>query len=187
MAHRSGIGDYLDENLPMDITDYLLTAPAHELATPEQYLRVLDGFPTTFPPGERFSYCNGGFVVLAVIAERASGVGYHDLVRTRVCEPAGMVDTEFLRSDELPGGAALGYVPMDGTWRTNVFHLPVRGVGDGGVYSTVADLRRLWQAMFDGRIVSADTVADLVRPRSDVPEDGRRYGLGFWLAPRVRR
>ena len=108
MAHRSGIGDYCDEDLPMDITDYLLTVPAHELATTEQYLRMLDGFPTKCPPGERFSYCNGGFVVLALIAERASGLGYHDLVRTMVCEPARMDNTEFLRSDELPGESPWG-------------------------------------------------------------------------------
>ncbi len=183
MAHRSGIGDYLDENVPVDITDYLLTVPAHELTTAEQYLRVLDGFPMSFVPNAQFSYCNGGFVVLALIAERASGVDYHDLVRTRVCDPAGMRATEFLRSDDLPGGVALGYVPMDGTWRTNVFHLPVRGVGDGGAYSTVADLHRLWRAMFDGRIVGADIVGELVRPRSDSPGDRRRYGLGFWLKP----
>ena len=167
----------------MDITDYLLTVPAHELATTEQYLRMLDGFPTKCPPGERFSYCNGGFVVLALIAERASGLGYHDLVRTMVCEPARMDNTEFLRSDELPGDVALGYVPMAGTWRTNTFHLPVRGAGDGGVYSTVADLHRLWTAMFAGSIVSTDTLLKLVRPRSDSPDDGRRYGLGFWLKP----
>jgi CubicO group peptidase (beta-lactamase class C family) len=183
MAHRSGIGDYLDEDLPGDISDYAMTVPVHELATTEQFLAVLDGFPTKFPPGDRFSYCNGGFVVLALIAERASGVGYHDLVRRRVCEPAGMDDTDFLRSDELPGGVALGYVPMEGTWRTNVFHLPVRGNGDGGIYSTVADLHRLWTAMFAGRIVAPDVVAELVEPRSDAPAHRRRYGLGFWLKP----
>ena len=94
-----------------------------------------------------------------------------------------MSDTDFLRSDELPGRTALGYVPIDGTWRTNVFHLPVRGTGDGGIYSTVADLRRLWTALFAGRLVGADTVAHLVRARSDVPREGSRYGLGFWLAP----
>ena len=59
------------------------------------------------------------------IAERASGADYHDLVRARVSEPAGMSDTDFLRSDELPGRTALGYLSIDGTWRTNVFHLSV--------------------------------------------------------------
>jgi CubicO group peptidase (beta-lactamase class C family) len=102
-------------------------------------------------------------------------------VHERVIGPAEMVDTAFLRSDELPGSAALGYLTMDGVVRTNVFHLPVRGTGDGGVYSTVADISSFWRALFAGRIVSADWVAEMVRPRSDAPGQPRRYGLGFWL------
>jgi hypothetical protein len=65
--------------------------------------------------------------------------------------------------------------------RTNIFHLPVRGNGDGGIYSTVADVHALWAAFFGGRIVSAEFVAEMVRPRSDVPQESKRYGLGFWL------
>ncbi len=148
MAHRSGIGDYLDEDVEHDYDDYLMPIGVHQLATTEQFLAVLDGFPTKFPAGEQFSYCNGGFMVLALIAERASGVDFHDLVQQRVCEPAGMIDTAFLRSDELPGRAALGYLEVDGVWRSNVFHLPVRGNGDGGIYTTVADVRSLWLAFF---------------------------------------
>jgi CubicO group peptidase (beta-lactamase class C family) len=180
LAHRSGIGDYVDEEAGGEITDYVLPVPVHELATTEQFLRVLDGYPAKFPPGERFSYCNGGYVVLALMAERASGIPFHDLVRQRVCDPAGMRDTEFLRSDELPGRAALGYLATDGL-RTNVLHLPVRGSGDGGVYSTAADIHALWAAFFAGRIVSTAWVAEMVRPRSDVPAESMRYGLGFWL------
>lgn len=180
LAHRSGIGDYLDEEAGREITDHVLPVPVHELATTEQFLRVLDGYPAKFPPGERFSYCNSGYVVLALMAEQASGIPFHDLVRQRVCEPAGMQDTRFLRSDELPGRAAVGYLAADGL-RTNVFHLPVRGSGDGGVYSTAADIHALWDAFFAGRIVSTDWVAEMVRPRSDVPAESMRYGLGFWL------
>jgi CubicO group peptidase (beta-lactamase class C family) len=181
LAHRSGIGDYLDEADGHEIADYVMTVPVHELATTEQYLAVLDGHPTAFPPGERFAYCNGGYVVLALIAERASGVPFHDLVLERVCKRAGMADTAFLRSDELPGRAALGYLPLDDVDRTNVFHLPVRGSGDGGAYSTAADISRFWDALFAGSIVSTDWVAEMVRPRSREPLERRRYGLGFWL------
>ena len=152
----------------------------HRLVDTEDYLSVLDGYPTKFAPDERFSYCNGGFVVLALIAERASGVPFHELVAQRVCEPAGMRDTAFLRSDELPGGTALGYLAADGL-RTNVLHLPVRGSGDGGIYTTAADVRAFWEALFAGRIVAREWVAEMTRPRSDSPEDDRRYGLGFWL------
>jgi CubicO group peptidase (beta-lactamase class C family) len=180
LAHRSGIGDYLDEEEDYSPTDYVLAVPPHELTTTERYLRVLDGYPTKFPPGERFSYSNGGYVVLALIAERVSGIAFHDLVKQRVCEPAGMGATEFLRSDELPGSAARGYLESEGL-RTNVFHLPVRGSGDGGIYSTGANVQALWTAFFEGRIVSSEWVARMVHPHSDVPSESRRYGLGFWL------
>jgi CubicO group peptidase (beta-lactamase class C family) len=180
LSHRSGIGDYLDENAVGDISDYVMPVSVHELATTEQFLPLLNGHETVFPAGKRFAYNNGGYVVLALLAERASGVGFHQLVRTLVCEPAGMVDTAFLRSDELPGRAARGYLSVDGL-RTNVFHLPVLGNGDGGIYSTVADLSAFWDSLFAGRIVSPEQVAEMVRPRSGWPEESRRYGLGFHL------
>jgi CubicO group peptidase (beta-lactamase class C family) len=181
LAHRSGIGDYVDEDVGVDLADYLLPLPVHELATTEDYLRVLDGHRPKFAPGERFAYCNSGYVVLALVAERTTGVPFHELVLQRVCRPAGMGSTAFLRSDEHSEPAAVGYLEVDGAWRSNVFHLPVRGSGDGGIYSTVADLRALWTALFAGRIVSPDRVAEMTRPRSDVPSEDMRYGLGLWL------
>lgn len=180
LAHRSGIGDYLDEDDDWDVADYVLPVPVHELATTEAYLRVLDGYPQKSAPGERFAYCNSGYVVLALVAERAAGTPFHDLVEKRVLEPAGLEDTAYLRSDELPGRAARGYLGLEGL-RTNVLHLPVRGSGDGGVYSTVGDVHAFWRALLDGRILPAETVEEMLRPRSDVPAERRRYGLGFWL------
>jgi CubicO group peptidase (beta-lactamase class C family) len=180
LAHRSGIGDYLDEGELDDRNAYVVPIPVHELTTTEQYVRILDGRATVSPAGERFAYNNGGYVVLALLAERASGVAFHELVRTLVCEPAGMVDTAFLRSDELPGRAALGYLSADGL-RTNVLHLPVLGSGDGGLYSTATDFIAFWDALFAGRIVAPERVAEMVRPHSDWPEESKRYGLGFHL------
>jgi CubicO group peptidase (beta-lactamase class C family) len=187
LSHRSGIGDYLDED-ELDSEGYVLPVSAHRLATTEDFLPILDGYPTKFQAGERFSYCNGAFVVLALIAERVSGRSYHDLVRELVCSPAGMADTEFMRSDALPGRAALGYVEAEGQWRTNVFHLPVIATGDGGAYTTTADMARFWTALTSGRIVRAETLADMRRARSEPePGDSRCYGLGLWLHANSRR
>lgn len=183
LAHRSGIGDYVDEDkADFDVLDHLLPVPVHEFETTEQYLRVLEGHPAKFAPDERFSYCNSGYVVFALLAERASGAAFDELVARRVCAPAGMGDTAFLRSDEPDGRVALGYLSATGL-RTNVFHLPVRGSGDGGVYTTVGDVHALWAALLAGRVVPPAWVAEMVRPRSDVPEESLRYGLGFWLHP----
>jgi CubicO group peptidase (beta-lactamase class C family) len=178
LAHRSGIGDYLDEDEPGELTDYVMAVPVHRLSTTEAYLEVLDGHETKFAPGERFSYCNGGYVVLALIAERAAGSPFADLVDELVCQPAGMTATAFLRSDELPGDAATGYLG-DGL-RTNVLHLPVRGSGDGGIFTTGADIHALWAAFFGGRIVPEQWVMTMTRPTSSVTP-ALDYGLGLWL------
>lgn len=189
LAHRSGIGDYLDEEEEdIDLANYVLKSPVHELAATEAFLAEVDGHPTKFPAGERFSYSNGGYVVLAVIGERASGTTYHDLVTQRVLTPAGLSDTGFLRSDEPSGRMALGYLHADGL-QTNVLHLPVRGNGDGGIYTTASDMHTFWDSFLAGRIVPEDWVAEMIRPHSTVPSKGASYGLGFWLAsegPEVR-
>jgi CubicO group peptidase (beta-lactamase class C family) len=183
LTHTSGIGDYLDEEGDGEIDDYVLTVPVHLLDHTEAFLPVLDGFPQKFPPGERFSYCNGGYLVLALVAERVSGRGFHELVQTEVCDPAGLTGSAFLRSDDLPGDAALGYLDETGN-RSNLLHLPVRGNGDGGMYFTADDLHRFWNAVLDGRIVTPETVAEMIRPRFDVPSEHKRYGMGFWLGRR---
>ena len=183
LSHRSGIGDYLDEDVDLDRDAYVMPVSVHLLADTESYVPLLEGHPTKFPAGTAFSYCNQGFVVLALLAERASGTPFHDLVRDRVTGPAGMRSTAYLRSDALPADAALGYVEIDGEVRSNVFHLPVRGGGDGGAFTTVDDVHRFWPALLDGRIVAPDTVAEMVRPRSEPDGDGTTYGLGLWLSP----
>ncbi len=180
LAHTSGIGDYLDEEAEWDASDYVLTAPVHTLTSAEAFLPLVDGFPQSFPPGTRFGYCNGGYIVLAIVLERVTGETYHDVLRRLVFQPAELTQTDFLRSDELPGNAALGYLFEEGD-RVNTLHLPVLGNGDGGAYTTAADLHRFWRAFYAGRIVSPASVAAMTAPRHDVPDEGMRYGLGFWL------
>jgi CubicO group peptidase (beta-lactamase class C family) len=182
LGHRSGIGDYLDEESMSDIDDYPMPVPVHQLDTTESFVQVLDGYATKFSPDERFSYCNGGYVVLALLAERASKVPFHDLVAQRVLAPASMADTAFLRSDELPGRAAIGYLAVEGR-RTNVLHLPVRGNGDGGIYTTAADVSAFWEALLGGRLIPPDLLQEMTRERSEGTEEHPSYGLGFWLRP----
>jgi CubicO group peptidase (beta-lactamase class C family) len=180
LGHRSGIGDYLDESELDDMTTYVLSDPVHRYLNAEDYLPSLDGHPTQFPADERFEYNNGGYVLLAILAQRAAGLSYHQLVHDRVIAPAGMVDTTFQRSDSPQARTATGYLEADGL-RTNQLHMPLRGVGDGGLFTTLADLRVFWTALLAGRIVPPDVLAEMTLPRSESPEDDRRYGLGFWL------
>lgn len=180
LAHRSGIGDYIDESAGHGIADYVLPIPVHRLDATEDYLPALEQHAQVFPPGERFAYNNSGYVVLALVAERATGTEFHELARRYVLEPAGMSRTAFLRSDRLSADAATGYLEAEGL-RTNALHLPIRGSGDGGIYSTVADIRKLWSAMYSGAILPAEVVGEMTRVRSLGAEGDSDYGLGFWI------
>ncbi|WP_203579590.1 serine hydrolase domain-containing protein [Microbacterium hibisci] len=175
LTHTSGIGDYLDEEI-----DGLapLSVPVQQLDSTPAYLPLLDSFPTKFAAGERFSYCNGGYVVLAIIAERVAKTPFADLVARRVFAPAGMAASGFARSDLLPQGTATGYKD-DG--RTNVFELPVLGSGDGGAYSTVGDLHRFWRALLSGRVIAPALVDLQIEPVTADAGDGLAYGRGVWL------
>ncbi len=182
LGHTSGVGDYLDEEQLGDIDDHVLDVPVHLLEGPEDYLPILNRYQQHHPPGSRFAYNNSGYVMLALAIERATGSRYHDEVRRRVFEPASMEATDFIRSDRLPGGVALGYL-ADG--RTNVFHLPVIGTGDGGAYTTAPDMVRFWDALLAGRIVDTSLVERMTTARvvagSGHESGALSYGLGFWI------
>ncbi len=178
LGHRSGIGDYLDEDELDDIDAHVLGSRSmHEFASPEAFLDLLAAPPQREAPGSTFRYNNSGFVVLSLLIERTVG-SYVDAVRTHVFEAADMTETGFFRSDQLPADTALGYLE-DG--RTNIFHLPVIGAGDGGAYTTLDDLDRFWDALLEGSIVSPAAVEQMTSPVSTY-EDDVGYGLGFWVS-----
>jgi CubicO group peptidase (beta-lactamase class C family) len=182
LSHSSGLSDYLDDLDAWHPADYLLPAPAQVLAETVGYLPELCRRRQLFTPGTRFSYSDYGYIVLALVIERITGRSFHEVVQERVFQPAGLTRTGYLRTDELPANAAIGYLDATSP-RTNIFHLPARGNGDGGCYTTVDDLRSFWRALLAGEIISAELVAEMIHPRWDVPEDGLRHGLGVWLHP----
>ena len=159
-----------------------MPVPVHELATTEQYLAVLGGYAPKFAPDEDFAYYNGGYVILALLAERASGVPFHEFVRLRVCEPAGMADTGVLPLGRVARRARHSATSRVATARGRTCST-CRCPGRGTAAST--DGCRCPLAcgphFFAGGIVLGGWVTEMVRPRSDAPDESKRYGLGFWL------
>lgn len=181
LEHTSGIGDYLDEEQLGDIDDHVLDVSAHTLDAPSDYLDLLAPLSQVSEPGSVFAYNNSGYVLLSIIVEQITG-SFHDAVHDRILLPAGMSAAGFFRSDDLPADVALGYLE-DG--RTNVFHLPVIGAGDGGIYLGLDDVSALWDALFDGRLVSPSIVRSMTEPRNSGTNGD--YGMGFWVRPDGQR
>jgi CubicO group peptidase (beta-lactamase class C family) len=114
-----------------------------------------------FPPDTDEAYSNSGYTLLADVIETVSGEGYVDFVRRTLLEPAGMSSSGFY-SDPVWAEieTAIGYDAA--TFGDND---PARWpytwalVGNGGLVATVGDLDRFITALFDGRIVTQETLA----------------------------
>ena len=182
LSHRSGLGEYC-----VEIDEFRDRADGHErsevqqctISRPDEALALIARTSARSAPGVEFRYNNAGYVLLALIAETVSGTPYVELVERHVFVPAGMSASGILSYDELEGDVAIGYLERTGL-RTNVHAVPNRGVGDGGLFTTAADIVRLWQALDCGRLVHPDAVKLMTTAHGRTP-GGTPYGLGFWL------
>lgn len=152
----SGIGDFFGARY--DAT------PKESLRTLQDYLPLFADRPLEFEPGTANRYSNGGFVVLGLIIEKASGQDYYSYVRENVFRPCGMMDTEsYPRAAGTPN-LALGYTKEGGRgreWVLNRATLPGRGSSAGGGYSTAEDLLRYVRGLREGKISLPDIAAGL--------------------------
>lgn len=177
LTHTSGIFDYLDEEIEQDFDNFFVSIPWYRLETPSDYWPLFAGQTAKFQPGARFSYSNGGYVFLGMLIEKITGQLYRDFMQAQVFEPAHMPHTRFYALNNLPVNTALGYLADHQT--TNLYNLPLRGGGDGGLFTTAADLRAFWQSLFAHRILSPALTAVFLRTHAHLNEK-TGYGCGLY-------
>lgn len=181
LSHTSGIYDYYDEEQETDCEDFFVDIPWYRLETPSDYLPLFENKQRKFSPGERFSYSNGGYVFLGIVIEKITGKLYRDYIREKVYDPAGMNDSGFYAFNQLPENTAYGYMKnKDGTLVTNIYNLPIRGGADGGAYTTITDVHKLWRSLVSNRILSERLTDTFLSPHASF-DDTIDYGYGIYL------
>jgi len=132
-----------------------------------------------FEPGAEFLYCNTGYVLLAIVVSRASGLSLRRFADERIFGPLGMASTRFRDDHAEPiDRLAIGYVRDEhGGFRPKLPDFDT--VGDGGVFSTLGDLAR-WDGNFRRMAVGGPRVAAMMLERGAL-NDGTRvaYGMGL--------
>ncbi|MFW6312660.1 MAG: serine hydrolase domain-containing protein [Spirochaetota bacterium] len=181
LEHTSGIYDYYDEELVEDFDNFHVEIPWNLLTTPRDYLPLFRDREMKFAPGERFSYSNGGYILLGVLVEELTGRLFREIVADNVLAPACMDRSGFFALNQLPDDTALGYMELtDGSWQTNIYNLPRIGASDGGVFATADDIDRLWRAFANDAVVGPDTRRDFTTARHRLAETVS-YGRGLYL------
>lgn len=185
LTHTSGIRSFTDH------PDFMKTVT--EERTPEEMIASFRDLKPDFEPGANWRYCNSGYFLLGDIATRVAGKPYHEYLKERVFAPHGMKHTGAHRPGLKLANEAKGYdrkPDAPNQWFPAVdWHMSQAG-GAGELYSTVGDLHRWNEALFNGKILKQKWLTRAHTPlgiESDgiLSEMGRRYGYG-WLISEAR-
>lgn len=134
LNHTSGIRD--------DLNMITITGmPNGGFITQDYALRLLKRQQTlNFTPGEKYSYSNSNYVLLAEIVRVASGQSFRSFTNDQIFKPLGMANSRFIDDkDELIKDRAASYGAVTGGSFKNILH-NVYTLGDGGMFTNVEDM-----------------------------------------------
>ena len=166
LNHTSGIPDYVGlglEHPGLTNMDVLSDLRRHD-------------FPR-FLAGEKFEYSNSNYILLALIVEKASRQEYGSFLKRNIFAPLGMKHT-FVYSRSGPRvSRAVGYNRFG-----DVYDYDLLTYGEGGIYSTVADLFKWDQALYTEKLVKQSTLAEAFTRGKLNDGSSANYGFGWAIA-----
>lgn len=184
LTHSSGITSYFEEDVNPDYEALWQDLPMYKVRGSRDFLPLFQCKSMKFSPGERFDYNDGGYILLGLVIESITGMNFSTYIQERVFEPAGMEDSGYFSTDQLPERTAYAYIKKaDGTWRTNFFAVPIIGAPDGGAYTTAPDIARFWRALTGKRLLNAETTELLLEAQiaTSWKSPHTHYGYGVWI------
>ncbi|HBF78904.1 MAG TPA: peptidase [Streptomyces sp.] len=162
--------------------------------TSQEYLALALDQDPVFPPGTGWGYSNTNYLVLGMVIDEVTGVGFRTYIERTILRPLRLDDTYWPSPDEftLRGEHARNYgvYPADPeAGRVDVTELPGYEFGaSGGLVSTPKDLNAFWDGLFGGRLLPAWAVRRMTEDTTDVGgrdvyPAGSRYGYGVASVP----
>ncbi len=173
LTHTSGIWDY----------EALLPAGQTEQVTDGDVLTLLGrANQRYFVPGTAFRYSNSGYVLLGLIVECISGGSFADFLQEQIFWPLGMHSTLAYQA----GGSSIperayGFSGAPGVFRLTDQSTTSATLGDGGVYSSIADLARWEHALTQAQVLSTATLEQAWSPAGLNDGTPIPYGFGWYV------
>ena len=134
-----------------------------------------------YAPGDRYSYTNSGFNLLAIIVSRVSGQPFATFSRERIFTPLGLTSTQWRDNyRRVVKGRAQAYSRSGGgPWE---LEMPFENVhGNGGLLTTVGDLLT-WTAMLEKPTPAWKPMVDSMHVRGILTKgDTIEYALGLFI------
>jgi CubicO group peptidase (beta-lactamase class C family) len=171
LTHVSGVIDY-EELIPAGTTRQLHDADV---------LRLLEAENRTyFTPASQYRYSDSGYALLSLIVARAARQPFAAFLRERIFAPLGMQGSVAYEAGvSQVRERAVGYRAAAGRWQRDDQSLTSAVLGDGGIYSSIADLARWDAALYDARLLSDATRAQAFTPWVSTEDPHVQYGFGW--------
>lgn len=199
LNHTSGLPDYEDLMDAEEKSKGPIWSPEKQIQDGEVLALLEKAKAGKFAPGTKWDYSNSGYVLLGVIVAKVSGKSYAQFLHERIFAPLKMTDTlVFEKGKNSAPNRAFGH-----TKRGDAFHETDQSstsatLGDGGVYSNIADLSKWDDALRNHSLLSEEEMKPAFLAghygdpaRAILPDDAPaalrgvpvEYGFGWFLDP----
>lgn len=172
LNHTSGLYNYTE--------DPRVAADLSRVWNPQELIAIAEDHGLLFTPGTQWSYSNTNYVLLGLLIERVTGFPYVIELRQRLLNPIGLSDTFLEGAEDIPGGL------VHGTLRSGYAYLdfseslhPSVVWSAGGMVSNAADLLAFSEALFGGKLLGDDMLAEMTTPVALPDGSDGIYGFGL--------
>ncbi len=170
LTHTAGLGDY-----PKDFDwrrDY----------SEDELLERIAQIPLAFPPGQKWSYSNPGYVTLGILIHKVSGKFYGDFLHERIFSPLGMNTARIISEADIIPNRAAGYRLVEGKLKNQEWVSPtMNSTADGSLYLSVLDMAKWDAALYTHELLKESTLEQMWTPVKLNDGTTRGYGFGWSL------
>jgi len=143
LNHTSGIPDYRDVSRnPYSAADFVKKHVSGDLE---------------FEPGSKYKYNNGGYSILGAIIEKVTGKSYETVLQERILKPLGMTNSGYAHNSTLLEKHASSYEKTPAGYVNAPYIDMSIPYAAGSMYSTVEDLFKWDQSLYEDKILSAES------------------------------
>lgn len=166
LGQRGGIPDPPDRSQPVTL---------------HQLIALFKDLPLQFTPGSKYRYNNSGYILLAAIVEKAAGQSYDSYLTTKLFAPTSMRATGRVLDDKTARDVATGYMGYAPDFAKPDYVHPTWFIGSAGIYSTVEDLFRWDQALYDNKVLPQPQLEKFFKAHVERGRPGRHYAYGWFI------
>jgi CubicO group peptidase (beta-lactamase class C family) len=201
LNHTSGLPDYEELMDAQEKKGGPKWSPEHQIHDEEVLVLLEAQTAGRFAPGTRWEYSNSGYVVLSLIVAKVSGMPYREFLQKRIFTPLQMNHTlVYEKGTNAISERAFGHSIENGKLVETDQSATSATLGDGGIYSNVADLAKWDGALTKHTLLSAQEMQPALTPvrladgsEPHWPPDPHatnsgapavvKYGFGWFLDP----